>query len=475
MHTLAYLLPLSILLYTPPVLSVKETPRKSVDIISVVSGKPITAKDLDVRVKLILVTSHIPATDENIKALREQVLKNMIEEYVQLETAKKFKVLAKDNEVSNTLKQMAKDSNMSLEQLETTLKREGIPIDYLRERVKAQLSWIHFVRGAYAHTMHISDKDIDNYLAKEKENQQKDQYEIYEIFLRADDLSQLPAVEIQAQDLIKRLKSGASFRTLAQNFSNSPTASKGGYIGWVTKTHEGSKAYHDLEPGQASYPVKTNHGYSIYFLSDRKLAGQAATGDLLVSYKQITIPLTPGFKPEDDPYLATHLEEIMSIATSGSAAVTHFEKVAKDRDLKIDTVSDKKLSHFSPEFQNFLKTLSVGKLSMPSLTPEGMVVIMLTQKKAGESQRPLSREEVKEMLESEKLSKIAAQNLSQLMMKAYIKLSNPDEFPNLRYGKTLKGKVGKETTVGSEARNNMTQSSISPKSATSHDSTPTKT
>lgn len=407
--------------------------KKSMDIVAIVGDKSITEKDLETRIKLILVTSHIPVTAENIQSLREQVLKNMIEEYVQVATATKFKVLAKESDITAALAQVAKENKMTLEQLESMLKQNGIHINYLRERMKAQLSWINFVRGAYSHTLHIGEKEIDAYFEKEKENAQKDQFDIYEIFLRADDVSQLPAVEAQAQNLIKQLKAGASFRMLAQQFSNSPSAAKGGYVGWVTKNHEGSKAYEALEPGQVSYPVKTNHGYYIYYLADKKLAGQGSTGDVLVSYKQVTIPLTAGFKPEDDPYLSAHLNELMP-----AKSVSEFERAAKERDLRIQSVSDRKLSHFPPEFRSFIETLSVGKPSMPSLTPDGMMIMVVYNKKAAEPEKTLSRNEAKGAMESDKLSKIASQNLTQMIGKTYIKLYNPTEFPSLTYGKTAK-------------------------------------
>ena len=413
--------------------NLKQSAPNSADLVAIVEQKPITEHDLRMRVKLILITSGIPVTDENMKMLREQVLKNMIEEYVQLGTAFKYKVAASEKEVIAAIHHMAKESSMTLSQLESMLKSNHIPIHYLKERIKAQISWVNFARAAYAHTLHVSDKEVEKRMEAESHKEKEEQFLIYEIRIAADSPSQMPMAKAQADRLINELKKGANFQTMAQQFSSSPTASKGGYVGWVTKSRESSlnqsKVYETLETGQVSYPVQGNNAYYIYLLADRKRPGQAAEGNILLSYKKITIPLTKGFKPEDDPYLAMHLNELMP-ATSVAEAM----KIANERGLSMDDVKDRPLSQFPPEAQNFFKSLSIGKPSSPSMTPDGLVVIVLTQKRQGETPKSPSKEDMKRMIEDEKLGKIAAQNLSHLINKAFIKIMHPHDFPNLHYG-----------------------------------------
>lgn len=411
-----------------------ESSIKNVTLIGEVAGQPITGRDLEARVALVLLTSHMPLNDENKRSIREQVLKNMIEELVQLETAKKYKVTAKDAEIKGSLQNIAKENNMSLSQLEEMLKSHGISIGYMRDRIKAQLSWINFVRGAYGHMAHVSEKDIDQYYKKLQESEKKDQYEIYEIFLRVDGSTEDAAVKKQAERIIEEIRKGGNFRVQAQQFSNSPSASNGGAVGWVTAAHEGFKYFSLLEPGQLiSKPARTNHGYYIYFLADKKLAGQAAGSEALISYKKIRVPLTPGFKPEDDPYLAMHMNELMACKS-----VKDLERVAKERDLPTEAAVDRKMAQIPSEMHGFFRSLSVGQVPQPVFTPEGMLFIILTGRRAGEPEKPPSREETKQILESEKLSKFASQYLTQLLSRTYIKLHTPEEFPNISYGKSSK-------------------------------------
>ena len=69
-----------------------------------------------------------------------------------------------------------------------------------------------------------------------------------------------------AEDLLKRLKQGAQFESLAREFSTCPSKSSGGDLGWfgrgkMVKPFE--DAAFSLKPGQISDPVKTQFGYHI--------------------------------------------------------------------------------------------------------------------------------------------------------------------------------------------------------------------
>ena len=72
--------------------------------------------------------------------------------------------------------------------------------------------------------------------------------------------------EFEANDLLKKLKEGATFEDLARDFSKCPSGKKGGDLGEFGKgmmVEAFEKAAHDLEIGQISGPVKTSFGYHV--------------------------------------------------------------------------------------------------------------------------------------------------------------------------------------------------------------------
>lgn len=406
----------------------KKSTTSTAEAVAVVGKKVITRKDLNDRIDLILVTSHSPVTQESRAAIREQVLKNMIEELVQLQVAQKFKVEAKDKEVMDSITHIAKENGATVAQMESSLKSQGVPLSSLKDRMRAQLSWNNFVRGAYSHTVHVSDKDIETYLNNLKADQEKEQYEVFEIFLRTDGKDS-ESVKKQASNLVAKIKSGANFRMLAQQFSQSPSASRGGYLGWVNGTHEGNQTYTQLETGQVSSPVQTGSGYYIYYLADKKLPGQSQQSGQLISYKQILVPLTAGFTPETDPYLKAHMEALME-----AKDLKDFDRIVKERELKNEVVKDRPIRQIPQEYQGFFNSLPIGKASQPALTPDGLLIIVVTQKRAAEPPKPPSKEEAKDILEGERLSKISIRDLTKHITGAFIQITQPGDFPNVQYG-----------------------------------------
>lgn len=72
--------------------------------------------------------------------------------------------------------------------------------------------------------------------------------------------------EFEANDLLKKLKEGATFEDLARDFSKCPSGKKGGDLGEFGKgmmVEAFEKVAYDLEIGQISGAVKTSFGYHV--------------------------------------------------------------------------------------------------------------------------------------------------------------------------------------------------------------------
>ncbi len=72
--------------------------------------------------------------------------------------------------------------------------------------------------------------------------------------------------EYIAEDVLKKLKEGSSFESLAKAFSTCPSSEEGGNLGEFGKGQM-IKAFEDaafaLQPGEVSGPVRTQFGYHI--------------------------------------------------------------------------------------------------------------------------------------------------------------------------------------------------------------------
>jgi peptidyl-prolyl cis-trans isomerase C len=83
----------------------------------------------------------------------------------------------------------------------------------------------------------------------------------------------LVATEKEAQDILDRLAKGEKFEDLAKQFSLDGSKDYGGDLGYFTQPEmvpEFSKATFALQVGETSQPVKTDFGWHIIRLEDRK-------------------------------------------------------------------------------------------------------------------------------------------------------------------------------------------------------------
>jgi len=84
----------------------------------------------------------------------------------------------------------------------------------------------------------------------------------------------LVATEDEAKDIEAQLKKGADFATLAKEKSKDPGAADGGDLGYFTKDQmvpEFAEAAFKLDKGQISDPVKTQFGWHIIEVEDKRI------------------------------------------------------------------------------------------------------------------------------------------------------------------------------------------------------------
>ena len=84
----------------------------------------------------------------------------------------------------------------------------------------------------------------------------------------------LVATEGEAKDIEAQLKKGTDFAALAKEKSKDPGAAEGGDLGWFTKDQmvpEFAEAAFKLDKGQISDPIKTQFGWHIIKVEDKRV------------------------------------------------------------------------------------------------------------------------------------------------------------------------------------------------------------
>jgi peptidyl-prolyl cis-trans isomerase SurA len=251
-------------------------------IAAVVNEDVISAYELNQRVLMVMVTGRIPDTEENRRRLSTQILRNMIDEQLQLQEAKRLNIRISDEEIDKVLVQLNKQNDLPAGSLEKILARANVDINVLRAKLRADESWGKVIRNQLRQQVFISDEEVEEELNRIKAVKDLPRHRVAEIFLPVDNPDNQRQVLELANRLIQQTRNGANFSALAREFSQSASAAVGGDLGWVTKGQLDpiiDQTIARMNKGEVAGPIQTLAGYYVLYVIEKvdPAAGGAAS------------------------------------------------------------------------------------------------------------------------------------------------------------------------------------------------------
>ena len=123
------------------------------EIVASVNGDPITAVDVAQRSRLIQAsTQKAPA--------RNEVIEELIDERIKMQAVQRYRLEITDTEVDNVVAGMAQRMRANPEQFAKALGGAGISVTALKRKIRADLGWQQIVRGKFAPSLQVRDRDV---------------------------------------------------------------------------------------------------------------------------------------------------------------------------------------------------------------------------------------------------------------------------------------------------------------------------
>jgi peptidyl-prolyl cis-trans isomerase SurA len=119
----------------------------------IVNGEPITSYDIEQRAKFLQLTTHKAPP-------RQAVVDELINDKLKVQVAKRYKLDITDKDIDSAFGNMGKRMRMSAEQLTQALAQNGVDARTLKARIRAEIAWTQIVRGKFASSLQIGDKEI---------------------------------------------------------------------------------------------------------------------------------------------------------------------------------------------------------------------------------------------------------------------------------------------------------------------------
>ena len=370
---------------------------------AIVNEDLITTYDVRQRMLLIIASTGIQANDQNVKQIQDQALRSLIEENLQLQEAKKYKVEIPDREVNAAIANIAKQNGATLEQFESNFSTNGINLETLRQQMRADIAWRRIVNGRYGTRVRVSDDRIKETLTRIQANASKPQYLVSEIFIYADNPNDLTQAQQAAARLLEEMKKGAPFPVVARQFSSAPSAAVGGDLGWMRSGElrpEVEAAIQNMQPGFVSDPVTVPGGVYLIAMRDKR-DGQAVIDRVTV--KAIQLANSDSASVRSLERVRPNLRDCNSLDGGAKriegASVLDFGELA--------------LGDLTPQMRGRLETLPANQ-STQVFTEDGVTQLIMMCSRRQEAVGLPSSQEVENRLYEQELSMIARRWLRDL-------------------------------------------------------------
>jgi peptidyl-prolyl cis-trans isomerase SurA len=393
----------------------------SESVAAVVNDNIISTYDLGQRMRLLIATSGVQPTQENLPQFQREALISLVDEQLQfqelrrVEKEQKIDILADDSEVNEEIDDMAKNNNMSREQFIAYLASRGINADTLRQQLRAQISWGRWIQGRYGSRLRVGDDQVTAAQALLAAQASKPQYQIGEVLLDANRVGGMQQAMAGAAQLVQQMQQGAPFPAVARQFSALPTAANGGDAGWVSPGEmppEVEAVLEQMRPGQLSQPIPVRDGVYILYLRDKRAGGAAQ----LVNLKQAAVALAQGASAEDEAAarakLAALKPQIKDCGTLEATAATAQGVVAGD-------LGEAEVADLAPQFREAAEKLKVGEVSDPIRTSAGMHLVAVCGRRAAGG-GVTDKDQIERRLRGQQLSMIARRYMRDLRNSATI-------------------------------------------------------
>ncbi len=330
---------------------------------AIVNGDIVTQTDIDQRVALLAIANGGQIPTEEVERLRQQVLRNLIDETLQIQAAKQEEIQIKPSEIDRTVARVASNLKMTPEQATDYLQSRGSSIRALRLQIEGEIAWQRLQRAKIESGVVVGDEEVKAVLDKLNASKGTEEYRVGEIFLSAS-----PATESQtianANKILEQLRSGASFAGYARQYSEASTAAVGGDLGWVRPEQLPSPlaaVVREMRPGTLSAPIPVPGGVSILTVQDTRKILTRDPRDAVLSLKQVSINFPKGTsRAVAEPMVARFAQAARNVGGCGGA-----EKIAAEFKAEIVQQDGVKMRDLPAALQQMMLQIQVGQATPP--------------------------------------------------------------------------------------------------------------
>ncbi len=390
-------------------------------IAAIVNDEIVSRYDLEQRIKLIMVTSGIPNTPENVARIEPQVLRTLVDEILEMQEAKRLEIKVEDSDIKTQLEGIAKRANMTTEQIDEFLKENNVSKNSLINQIRGEIAWNKVVGQSFSPTINVSEEEVSEVINRLSEEANEPRYLVSEILLTYDTPAQEQEMMGGASRLAEQIRMGAPFAAVAQQFSRAATAANGGDMGWVhlSQLPEGmAELVSQMGIGAVSEPVKTLNGIYIIQLRNKQSGTGADPMQDQWTFRRVVLPLTSDAPPAAVERRAAETAKFVKEFTSCDALDGQVKSYLGAR---VEPARSAVFASLDSRMQSAVSKSKPGQTLPPLRSQEGIEIVAVCDHKVSASEMP-TRDAIEDNLFSQQLSMMSRRHLRDLRRDAVIEM-----------------------------------------------------
>lgn len=405
-------------------------------IVAVVNSEPITNNEVQ-SLKLRLSKQLPPGSPApDTKVLTQQALDQLINEKAQLQQARDNGIRIDDAEIDQTELTIARQNQVSKEELYKRVAAEGLSVSAFREQLRSQLMISRLREREVDNRARVSDTDVEQFIQSQQAGKAA-AATAFDLNLamilvavpeNASD-KELADLQAKALQISKRAKAGENFANLAATLSQAADkGANGGEMGLRSADRYPSlfvEGTQKLSKGDVSEPLRSGAGFHILKVLDKKQSELSNVSITQTRARHILLRLSNELSEvAARNRLLTYKQRIQAGSDFADLARQFSQDGSAQTGGDLGWASP---GQFVPEFEQVMARLRPGQISDPLVSRFGVHLIQVLERRDVPLTLREQREMVRTQLREKKTEELYATWVDELRGRAYVELRDPPQ------------------------------------------------
>jgi len=353
--------------------------------------------------------------------LREIIVDQLILEELQLQIADRVGIKISDEELNLTIKSLAQQNNLTLEDFISYVAERGDSYARLREDVKRNLKIRRVQQGSIQNKISITREEVESFLKTEEAlNQLGPELNVKQILIRKDSNKNIYSIH---SEIMQALKNGSNFNEFIVKYSEDDNK---GELGWrkITGFPELFKEpINKLKIGDISQPIKSGAGDHILYLDNKR--GPSVTFEKQWNVRHILlIPNRIRTELDSEIKIKEIRTEIINGASfSDLAAEFSDDPGSKQEGGNLGWAGE---GLYAPEFEEAIKKANLNEITEPFLTEFGWHILEVLGTRVEDKTNERVEDQAFSYLFNRKFEEELESHLQELRAEAFVEIKEFD-------------------------------------------------